>query len=188
MVTLTIGVNSYATRNEANTYLDASVRAEAWKPLPGSDKDRALISAFREIEKAKYQGVRTGGDSQVTQFPRDGIANIDGIDRSGDAPAPIEVKEAQMELAFDLSQDPSLEGKSGSGSNVKSIGAGSAKVAFFQPGRDSSGNKGTRFPTIVQRLLAPFLAGGGLGIIATGTGGESSFTECDEFGLSQGFK
>ena len=93
-----------------------------------------------------------------------------------------------MELAFELSQDPSQEGKSGSGSNVKSVGAGPAKVAFFQPGRDVSGNKGTRFPSIVQRLLAPFLAGDGLGIIVTGTDGESSFTECDEFGLSQGFK
>ncbi len=188
MVTLAVGTNSYATRVETNAYLDESVRGAPWKDVSNADKDRALISAFREIEKAKYVGVRTGGAAQVTQFPRDGIVNCDDIDRSGDDPAPIEVQEAQMEFAFELSQDPTLEGKSGSGSNVKSVGAGKAKVAFFQPGRDASGNKGTRFPTIVQRLLGCFLAGPAFGVVATGTDGESSFDECDEFGLSKGFK
>ena len=188
MVTITVGTNSYVPRTQANTYLDESVRGAPWKDVSGADRDRALISAFREIEKAKYVGVRTGGDAQVTQFPRDGIVNCDDIDRSGDSPAPIEVQEAQMEYAFELSQDPTLETSSGSGSNVKSVGAGTAKVAFFQPGRDSSGNKGTQFPTIVQRLLGCFLAGPSFGVTATGTDAESSFTECDEFGLSKGFE
>ena len=183
-----VSVNSYVTRDQTSAYLRLSPRAQVWFDIEPDVQDRSIVGAFREIEKARYVGVRTGGDSQVTQFPRDGIVNNDDIDRSGDAPAPIEVQEAQMEYAFEMSQDPELEGKSSSGSNVKSVGAGSAKVAFFQPGRDASGNKGTRFPTIVQRLLGSFLAGTNIRVTATGTDGESSFTECDEFGLSEGFK
>ncbi len=189
MVTLTVGTNSYSTRAEADTYLDASARASSWKANSPSNRDRFLISAFREIEKQRYLGVRTGGDAQSTQFPRDGIENCDGIGRSGDTPAPIEVQEAQIELAFEISQDPELEGKASTGSNVKSVGAGSAKVSFFQPGRDASGRQGTRFPTIVQELLRCFLSGGALsGAESSGTDECSQFTDDQQFNLSDGLK
>lgn len=183
-----VGVNSYVDREDATEYLRFSARAQAWLSLEPDVQNRSLIAAFRLIETARYAGVRTGGDSQTTQFPRDGIKNRDGIDQSGIAPAPQDVINAQIEYAFELSQDVGVETASGSGSNVKSVGAGSAKVAFFQPGRDAQGNRGTRFPLLVQRLLGPYLAGPSFGVTATGTDGESSFECEDRFGLSEGYK
>lgn len=186
---VTVGTNSYVSRDDATAYLRLSSRAAAaWLALEPDAQDRALVTAFRELEKQRYAGMRTGGAAQATQFPRDSITNCDGIDRSGDSPAPVEVVEAQIELAYELSQDTALEGSSGSGSNVKKVEAGSAKVTFFRPGRDGSGNRGTRFPTVVQELIGCFLETGGAGVESFGTDAKSSFCDDSDFDVSEGFK
>lgn len=57
---LTVGVNSYSTVAEADTYLDDSSRGEDWLGVSGEEKTRALISAFRQLEKQRYAGDPTG--------------------------------------------------------------------------------------------------------------------------------
>lgn len=57
MVTLTVGKNSYGTLAEADTYLDQSARAwSAWLGVAPDDKRRALITAYRALERRAWQG------------------------------------------------------------------------------------------------------------------------------------
>ena len=60
MPTLVLNQNTWATRRQATTYLDGSARASDWPFRAGADQDRALISAFRILEKLLYSGQRTG--------------------------------------------------------------------------------------------------------------------------------
>lgn len=182
---LTIGVNTYVTRAEANTFLAESFAyAAVWAALDGSARDRALSEAFYLIDRQRYQGTRTGGAGQAAQFPRDGIASCDGYDESGVSPAPLAVRRAQMLLAAAIVVDSSVATSDGQASNIRRAQAGSASVEFFRAGT-ASGGKGTRFPTPVQELLKCYLlVGSGGNSRSSGTGED---IECPDFGLSRGF-
>lgn len=57
---LTVGVNSYGTLAEADTYLDDSARGGDWLGFSSDDKTRFMISAFRLIDKQSYAGSASG--------------------------------------------------------------------------------------------------------------------------------
>lgn len=51
---IVIGLNSYASRAAADVYLADSLRAAvAWAALDATTKDRALITAWRLLEKQR---------------------------------------------------------------------------------------------------------------------------------------
>lgn len=170
MPTIVVGTNSYETRVEADTYLEASVRAAlAWAGVDPTTKDRSLITAFRTFER-EFDLV-----DPATGLPVDPAA------------APQDVKDAQSEYAFELSQNPSLDTVESTGSNQKKLKAGSAEIEFFRP---TDGAGALRFPKAVMALLGPFIAGdvsSAVGQTATGTGCPSSFT-AHPAGLTEGFK
>lgn len=57
---LVVGINSYASLAYADAYLATSVRAaDNWAVLGSTEKENALITAFRMIERAVFQGDRT---------------------------------------------------------------------------------------------------------------------------------
>jgi hypothetical protein len=117
---------------------------------------------------------------QVLSFPRTGLTDKDGSSVDSDT-APLAVKHAQFELAYLISQDPDLEGSSGTSDNNKRLKAGSAEIERFKP------VEGPRFPNIVFELLGQFM--GGLSSpsapFVSGNEDESSFD--DEWGLNLGF-
>ena len=162
--TIVVGTNSYATEAESATILEEFVHAGNW--AFALNRVPALITAFYDI-------------SQFTLTdPVTGVV----IDPSA-APSPI--KQAQSLLAFEYSQKPALATASGhGGTNISSVKAGSAQVQFFRP-EDKS-----RFPTLVLRLLAPYLGigSGVLGSYASGTGASTSFKSGGEEGLTESFK
>lgn len=147
-----VGTNSYVTIAEADTYLADSARAGAWAFLGTAQKTSALITAARMMETVTWQGTKTNS-SQALAWPRAGV-----IDRYGNAvdsvAVPNDIKNGQIELAFDLSQDPTIATKENSGSNVASVGAGSANVSFFRP------VAGSRFPFASWAILGPYASGG----------------------------
>lgn len=167
VATIVVGTNSYETEAEADTYLEAAVHGTAW--ATATNKVESLITAYRDI-------------SLMTLVdPVTGLA----VDPSS---APQPVKDAQSELALVLSSSPASAQASGQGgTNIKSAGAGSAKVVFFRP------EDKTRFPTIVSRLLAPYIgagasaAGGIQGSCASGVDGTSSFDTGGSL-LTEGYK
>lgn len=159
MPTIVVGTNSYETLAEANTYLEAAIHATAWKFLASATRERALITAFRDISLLDLIDPDTGAAINP-------------------ALAPQPIKDAQSELAFAFTQDTALAtAQTRGGSNTRSVKAGSAGVEFFAP------VNGGRFPPIVGRLLAPYIGAGSSG----GTSGSESYGtgECSQFG-SQG--
>lgn len=263
---LIVGVNTYVTLTEASAYLEDSLRATAWLSVDPDSQARALISAYRLLEKQRWQGSATGiklvssvaitsggtgyavddvltfaggtfgqaarvqvtsvstgvitglkiidagtyssadlatspntptggsgsgasltptfGD-QSSLHPRTGLTDCDGqvIDVNTVAQ---QLEDAQTELAFDLSQDDTLEEQKNQGSNIKGVGAGSARVDFFRA--SNRPGESQRFPPIVQELIRCFLGSSSTtnGAASYGTGENSHFDDCDRYDVRDG--
>jgi hypothetical protein len=64
-----VGKNSYVTIDEATTYLSSMLDANEWTSADNETKEKALISATRNIDREKLNGKKYS-DDQVLQFPR----------------------------------------------------------------------------------------------------------------------
>lgn len=230
---LVANLNSYVTVAEADAYLANSVRASAWSFLGTSDREKALASATRMLQRQTWLGdkatglnnvatvaVAAGGSgyavgdiltvsggtgtaarvkvatlsgsavatvtfldggvysvnptmsgaattssgagtgatlnltfsAQALAFPRSGLTDREG--ETVDAlSVPQVVKDATCELAYEISQDPSLETSRNQDDNTKRLKAGSVELENFRPQM----NRG-RFPFPVTELVGLFLA------------------------------
>lgn len=270
---LTVGKNSYVTLAEANAYLNDAARTKAWPALDGGDKRRSLISAYRLLEKQKWNGAKTdvnivdtaavnaggtgyavgdiltviggtfgeaaqirvltvaagvistvvldragtytvdptpltanaatgGGGSgatfdltvvdQQSLQPRTGLVDCDSAIIASNLVAEG-IEEAQMELAYEISQDTDLEGSGGTDNNLRRVKADTAEVEFFRTSGtvsvDGSGSLSTRFPTVVWELIRCFMGGSGLGIPhVSGAGKGSVFDDDNSSNFSQPLK
>lgn len=126
---------------------------------------------------------------QLGDWPRDLSACAAYASQSTTA-VPTDLKSAQCELAWVLSEDPSQESNvgasaGGTGSNISKVEAGSAKVTYFRP------QDGTPWPTITWQFIKGLRAGacaGSTAGAAYGTGDSSAFDDpCGLYGLSQGY-
>ena len=174
--------NSYVTQAAATTYFGDAIHAAEWTAADSATKDAGLVTATRIIDRQTWQGSMTVS-TQPLQWPRTGVVDQYG-DEVDDATIPWQITEATYELALALIIDDSIQGQAQTGSgNFKRLKAGSAEVEYFRPGTP------TRFPTIVQELLAPFLAGSASQLVgvAYGTDVESSFDDEDILDLNEGY-
>lgn len=183
---LVVGTNTYVTLAEANTYLADSVRAAAWDFLDDGTKAQCLITATRIFQKQAWSGEKTN-PAQALFFPATGLTDKQGLSVDSSV-VPQQVKDAECEFAFDLSQDSSLETSGGTGSNVQSLGAGSARISYFRPTGGVDGTGSPRFGPDVLELIGPFL--GGAGSIPTpftsGTDVTSILTDGSDYDFSRG--
>lgn len=180
--TLEVGTNTYVELDDANTYLGDSIRAASWDFLDDDTKNKCLLTAFRLLERQCWNGTKTGGAAQVAQNPRTGLTLRDGTELDSDEVAQ-QVLDAQCELAFELSLDTDLETSKSTGSNISSLGAGSARISYFKS------TKGDRFSFIVWELISALLCGSAAysAPFIPGTG-EDCTTQTDAgFGLNEGF-
>lgn len=120
----------------------------------------------------------TALDHQPTAWPRTGT-EVDGAE---DDDIPTGLKNAQAQLAYELSQDTELEAASNANANIASMGVGSLQISYFRSETRS------RFPTIVWDLLRPFIGGDGSDAAprAYGGDGESSFSDANPYGIGRG--
>lgn len=102
--------NSFCTVQFADDYFGGSLYSLEWPATSaGADllnKQKALVSACRMLDRQTWLGTSVYLSSQRLQFPRAGL-----VDRNGfyipSATIPMEIKEAQCELAlFILQSDP----------------------------------------------------------------------------------
>jgi hypothetical protein len=135
MTIATVSVNGndyqvYADLEFADEYLGGDVaRADNWEALDEDpDQGRALVTATRLLQRQSW---------------RDGVPSLDD--------PPLIVQQATALLAADISAKPALGDSGSTGSNVKSVGAGSAKVEFFRP------TAGTPLPQAAYDLLGDLL-------------------------------
>lgn len=157
-----------------------------------------VVSAVQSLNGGTYTQVptnpvaTTGGggtgctldlsfSNQFAAHPRTGLKNCDSEQLDSDEVAQ-EVKNAQMELAYDYSLDPALESSPNTSSNTKKLGAGSAQIEFFRP------ESGTPIPQAAYDWIK-CLTGASLSGPTAGTGSEtcSQFGTDDQSNLSEGY-
>jgi hypothetical protein len=196
VATVTISANTYnvyaltsAPVTDATTYHTGRVGAGATAFLAASadNKAKALVTATDWIDRTVghlFSGTETVA-GQALEWPRDS-ASCDGTAVT-DGTTPDDIAIATFFLAGELSSDPALATGTGTGSNVKRAGAGTASVTFFQPTINSSTD--TRLPIGAMDLLKCFFDGSGstgAAGLASGVDGESYFSE-DDFRRCEGF-
>ena len=153
---------------DAKAYLKAKI-GETWAEADRDDQRKALVSATRWV-------VRTLAGR---------LADSDDIPDPATTPANEFLAQATYEAAQVLISDATAQDKQNTGSNTKSVKAGSAEVHFFRP------TSGTALPSTAQALVIRFIdslgAATNFGPLATGTDGESEFTDQDRFGRQDPF-
>ena len=179
--TITVGTTdytSYASLVEADDYLAVdAIRFDSWDALTDDQKRKMLISATRRMDTLVWKGEKTGGDSQVNQFPRTGLTYPSGSSTST-TEVPLDIEDATILLAGSMAMD--AEGAlNSSASNTKKVVAGSASVEYFkttqgQPIGDA----------LVYSIILPYLSASdsSTGNYVSGNDGISSFTDIDLYG------
>jgi len=145
--------NSYASLDEAKTYLAGSVATEEWDTVDDNGKAKFLVASTRVVQRQVWS----------TEPPE------------------LVLKEATIELARILADDPDVFA---SPSSIKSIKAGSVMVENFRSYADFA----SPFPSTVFALLRPYLANISVvgGAASFDTKNWSDFEEDDYPGYNRG--
>ncbi len=170
---VTIGSNTvdvFGTRAAADLHFGEQLAASTWEDADAADRDKALVSATRWLERV-------------------GVVGDDGEDLApslADTNVPADLKLGTYELAQDLLADASIQDGDLPGStNTKGVKAGSTAVSFFRA------KDGKRFPTVVLDYVASFLQDNqtttATGNAAFGVDGVSTFDDVDQWGRTRGF-
>ncbi len=186
--TVTIGADTFTVYSltsdpvaDATSYHNVRIGAKSTAFLALSsddDKKRTLVSASSWVDRSQeFSGTKTSS-SQPREWPRDG-ASCDGTSVT-DGTTPDDIANATFWLAGAVSEDNNADEGEGTGSNVRSARAGTAKVEFF------SQKSGNRLPTTAHDLLACYndRDHDSLGGTATGITDTTAF-DSDDFLRSQ---
>ena len=153
--------DSYTTRAEYITYV-----ADYYGGTVADEdaSDVYLRAAFSWMKGQSWKGTKTYGRSQTGAWPRTDVEDCEGTDIAVDE-IPIEVKQAQMELAWAEQQAPGTLSPSGS---VRDALVSMEKVDVIQIEFDTSTMSASDALQYAQtrveaamRLLSCFLTGGG---------------------------
>lgn len=169
---------------DADDWFGGRLGVAVWTAATVDEKGQALITAARMMDRrAIWSGSKTVA-SQDLEWPRDG-AFCDG-EAVANGTIPDDIAYGEFELALALLEDESIQDAQGTGSNVKSAKAGSAKVEFFQPTLSGANNQ--LFPVTVTEYIGCFfdddLDSGGT---FTGTDRCSDFDDDDQYNLHRGY-
>ena len=181
IATVTIGSDTfsvYALTANANDDADSfwnlrlGPQRTAWEDASEDNQNRALVVASDWIDRAlTFTGTVTVA-GQDRAWPRDN-AKCDDVSVN-DGTTPDDLARATFWLAGAILADESLAGGGGTGSNVKSAKAGTAKVEFF------SATSGVRLPQTAHDYLSCYMDSSSIvGGTATGVTSTTSFDECD---------
>ena len=142
---LVVGINSYITTSDANTYFEDRLNSTQWDDADDTDKSKALIQATKIIDTKNYFGTKTS-DAQLLKFPRIGLI-YDGVELDTII-VPVNVKDAVCELAIWLLQDDFTAPNDLSQFNSVKLGA--LEI-------ETSSNQAKGLPPLVLDLLKPFM-------------------------------
>lgn len=165
----------------AINYFTGSLGATGWSAASFSDRQLALVSATRLLEKQRWLGTPTDTVTpQPLLWPRTGIVDCDGqpVDPTC---VPEGIVHGMYELAnillaqdADTSSSASVANDPNAGSNLKRT-TDRDKVAeleqvrtreYFRPTGGFGSNASPRFPLTVDELIRCFLGGSAIGVDA----------------------
>jgi hypothetical protein len=192
--TITIGSDTYSVYAltadpvaDADSYLAAKI-GSTWSTATTLEKQQAIISAARFMDRAVlWSGDKTSA-SQPREWPRDNAKDgCNGDEAVPDGTTPDAIAHGEFELADALFLDSTIQTGTGTGSNVKKVKAGSAEVVFFTG--TSGTSEETRLPTQVNDLVVCFIEGSDVTSASWGTDDDDADPgyEADDFDLSQGY-
>lgn len=177
---ITVGTDTYVSVTDASTYFKLAIHADAWFSASSVDKEKALATATRSLDRQDWQGEKyQEAPTQGLEFPRSGLVDKNGV-AVDETTVPDEIIDATCEYGLALIEDASIQDQSSTGSNIKKLVAGSAEIEYFR------GTIGQRFSTIIFELIGLWLAGNSSysGPFVSGADNESGFS--DTFGLTRG--
>lgn len=173
--------------SDADDYLAVKI-GSTWDSATTLQKQQALVSAARFMDRAVFWSGDKTSDAQPREWPRDGATDgCNGDAAVTDGTTPDAIAHGEFELADLLFLDATIQASSGTGSNVKKVKAGSTEVQFFSG--TSGTSEETRLPTEVNDLVSCFIEGSEVAGFSWGTtdaDGDTGYTE-DDFDLSQGY-
>ncbi len=157
---LNVGVNSYSSRVDADTFFADDIRFATWALIADDMKDRLLVTASRNINLLV---------AAACKLP---LATISD-----------ELRQATAELAIEYSINPATATQASTGSNLKRARAGTAEAEFFRP------TTGSRFPSNVMNFLRAGDCLGGASFTAPesfGTDEQSGFDDPEQYDRNRG--
>lgn len=181
----TVDYTSYASVAEADAYLRVdAARYSTWNALATDAKGAYLIQATRRLDMLFWTGTKTGGGSQENAWPRSSLTYQDDGSAVSTSEVPQQVENATALLAGSIALDETAGDQGSSSGNTKTVKAGSASVTFF---RFTEG--GPLQDTSALALVKQWLESGGsfTGAYSTGTDGESTFSDIDQWGVNRGY-
>lgn len=144
---LLVGVNSYLSADDADSYFVDRLYVQAWTDATTAQRESALVMAARSIDSQHYQGAITS-DIQAMAWPRTGVYDLEGR-AIGAAVVPDAIRHAQAEIALGILQEDPADARDPA---VKKMQAGSVSVEY------RSGTSATALRGAALALLKPFLA------------------------------
>lgn len=154
--------NSYCTVAFADDYLSVKTASftTTWGALTNTQKENALMWGARVIDqRARWRGVRAN-EVQAMAWPRIGVLDRDGYTIADDV-VPLQVQQANVEMAFHLiteDVDPSAPG-AGSAGGIKRLKAAVLEIEY----QDNAVITPNYFPVGLNQLLSPLGSVGGAG-------------------------
>lgn len=189
-VTVTGGapIEVYTTLTAIDAELNARIGdgPKAWRKLMASDstagnddgRSRVAVEATRFFNALSWQGTSNGTSGTTLAWPRSNvfIAGL-AVDPTVDPPAIIS---GFFEACGLIAADPSFLTALDSGSNVKSLGAGTGRLEFFRPTSAQDGNA-TVLPVSLNRLIGRYLGSADPSVAAASSGSSSGTNPCSDF-------
>ena len=151
--------NSYVTLAEANSYFETVPDSSTWTNKTDDQKNRALISATREIDNLVFYGDRCDED-QALKFPRTNY-QVDRVELSCST-IPLNIKYAQYELARALANDTdAITGNTGTAGVPAEVKIGDLEVNYNKSsqGMGTPNNLFDIYP-FLQSFLGAYCSGG----------------------------
>lgn len=124
--------NTFCTRAEATTILEARLHAEAWTDADPADQDKALAQATNLLCRLWEWRGWTTYSTQALLWPRTGMVDVDGWSTIEIDEIPVRLKEATAEFAMALlaaSTDRTLDSDV-EAQGITSLTAGPVSLAF----------------------------------------------------------
>lgn len=171
----------YGTQADAKKYFAARTDGASFSGRPDLAQKQLLVMATRMIDRQIWQGAKTSS-SQPLAFPRTGMT-VGGEEVDGSV-VPDDVEFGCYELAMAIGLAPKTESQASIGQNVRSVGAGPARVEFFRP--TLGGPTDFRFPTVVQELLGKYLSSSAPSISPIASGTTDQESSWSDFGIRRG--
>lgn len=194
--TITLSTNdyvAYASVAQADIRLAVdATRATTWAAKTTDEKGALLVQATNRMDLLAWGGTKTGGDvAQPNKFPQTGLTYASGTAVST-SEVPQGVEDATIILAGSIALDPDAGEAGTSGSNVKSVKAGTTGVDFFRLTTGVPLADETAYLLVKEFLASSGAFASGIGALASGTDTDdtfanSSFSDRDAWGRNVGF-